>query len=264
VLRALRRCPPGKRIAFVGLPCQIAGVRKAQATNRRLRDVIGPCIGIFCARQFEFGGTKIVLRRFGRARGRVTRLRYRSGGWPGGIRYRAASGEESFIGHRAYYPAMFGPFFFTPLRCLTCTDQTAELADLSCGDAWLPEVMATDDIGSSVILTRSEEGEAALAAAGAAVVVEPLSPAEVGESQSFVAVKKNGTVGRMRLLRRLRRSVPSRGPLPPRSRRNMVAALVVLACARMTRFWAGRLLVRYAPVSLLHRFGRFVYRCAAR
>ncbi|GAG24705.1 unnamed protein product, partial [marine sediment metagenome] len=39
---------------------------------------------------------------------------------------------------------------------------TAEFADISLGDAWLPEVAEADKIGSSVLLARTEIGESFL------------------------------------------------------------------------------------------------------
>lgn len=39
-----------------------------------------------------------------------------------------------------------------------CPDHTGELADLSLGDAWLPELKG-QKLGESLILTRTEAGE---------------------------------------------------------------------------------------------------------
>ncbi len=48
--------------------------------------------------------------------------------------------------------------FFTPMRCTLCCDQLNDFADVSCGDAWFPELMA-DRVGTSVIVCRTRIGE---------------------------------------------------------------------------------------------------------
>ena len=42
-----------------------------------------------------------------------------------------------------------------------CTDAVCELADISFGDAWLPE-LSNDKIGTSLVISRSETGEEVL------------------------------------------------------------------------------------------------------
>jgi len=44
--------------------------------------------------------------------------------------------------------------YFVPFRCTLCTDQTAELADASFGDVWLPEYQQ-DKIGTSLCIVRN-------------------------------------------------------------------------------------------------------------
>jgi coenzyme F420 hydrogenase subunit beta len=49
--------------------------------------------------------------------------------------------------------------FFTPVRCTLCCDLANGLADISCGDAWLPEIVNADNIGTSLLISRSGRGE---------------------------------------------------------------------------------------------------------
>ena len=62
-----------------------------------------------------------------------------------------------------YWNNLFGLNFFTPARCLLCSDGICELADISFGDAWLPE-LSDDKIGKSIIVSKSEIGEQLLQA----------------------------------------------------------------------------------------------------
>lgn len=50
---------------------------------------------------------------------------------------------------------MWGTGFFKANACDFCDDVTTELADISLGDAWLPEYMK-DGLGNSIIITRSK------------------------------------------------------------------------------------------------------------
>lgn len=53
---------------------------------------------------------------------------------------------------------MWGTGYFKSNACDFCTDVTTELADISVGDAWLPEFVH-DGAGNSVVITRSELAE---------------------------------------------------------------------------------------------------------
>ena len=48
--------------------------------------------------------------------------------------------------------------FFLTYRCTLCDDGFNKFADVSCGDAWLPEYRM-DKLGTSIIITRNEIGE---------------------------------------------------------------------------------------------------------
>ena len=70
---------------------------------------------------------------------------------------------ELLIHEQDYWGSLFGLNFFTPTRCLLCSDSICELADISFGDAWLPE-LSDDKIGSPIIVSKSEIGEKLLQA----------------------------------------------------------------------------------------------------
>jgi hypothetical protein len=91
---------------------------------------------------------------------------------------------------------MFMAFIFATPYCLLCTDQTSEFADVSFGDAWLPEVMETDDAGESVIITRTPIGERLIreAVKRGALQVSELSADKVVASQRWPLYFKKGLV----------------------------------------------------------------------
>ena len=69
-------------------------------------------------------------------------------------------------------------------RCRTCIDATGELADISCGDAWL-EKYTKQNLGWSIVMTRSMKGEKILKDMinKQLMVVERISKEDVIESQ---------------------------------------------------------------------------------
>lgn len=206
------------RFAVVGLPCHIHGIRKAERVHKKLKKRIVLRIGLLCSRTANFFGTEFLLEKLGIIKEQVIELNYRGRGWPGYMSIRLRDGSNSSvpcIGWRAYWP-IFSSFFFTPIRCIMCPDHTNELADMSLGDAWLPELKG-DRLGESLILTRTKAGEdiLALASAEGAVSVRSVAPEKVKQSQAEpLKFKKNDLGARLTMLRSMGKEVPNFSPAP--------------------------------------------------
>ena len=130
------------RFAVVGLPCHIHGIRKAEQLNKQLKKKIVLKLGLLCSHTVDFEGTKFIINKMGFSEDEITSIAYRGAGWPGSMRIKTKSGVSSrlpLVGSWYAYWIVFSSFFFTPMRCTMCPDQAAELADISFGDAWLPE-----------------------------------------------------------------------------------------------------------------------------
>jgi len=143
------------RFAVIGLPCHLHGIRKAELIFNKLAKRIFLHIGLFCGHTTNFLGTQLILERMGVKT--CVELSYRGKGWPGGLYVKLKDGKEKTIPFKTYY-AMFSLNFFTPIRCLLCCDQTAELSDISFGDAWLPE-LKSEKKRASLVITRKKVGE---------------------------------------------------------------------------------------------------------
>jgi coenzyme F420 hydrogenase subunit beta len=144
------------KFAVVGLPCHLHGIRKAEQIYPTLKENILLHLGLFCAHAPNFWGIRTYLNRSKVKPEEVSRLRYRGEGWPGGVEVSKNDGSHVSMPHQDFY-RKYASDFFIPSRCLMCCDQTAELADLSFGDAWLPEYRS-DKIGRSILISRSETG----------------------------------------------------------------------------------------------------------
>jgi coenzyme F420 hydrogenase subunit beta len=145
------------KYAIVGLPCHIHGARKAENINGTLDDRLCLHLGLFCSHTVSFSGTNMLIAKLGTSISKIADLSYRTGGWPGFFSIRLENGIMKKIAHGKVW-AIFGSFFFVPPACFLCCDLTNELADISFGDAWLPELQGSEH-GYSLIITRSKKGE---------------------------------------------------------------------------------------------------------
>jgi coenzyme F420 hydrogenase subunit beta len=145
------------RYAVVGLPCHIQGIRKAEEINKVLREKISLHIGIFCANSVSFHGTEYILKKAKIEKSDVLTISYRGDGWPGYLKMKLKRKNDIYkIEYGIYSDNYF--LAFAPWRCKVCIDHTAELTDISCGDAWLPEFTKTCNAGTSVIICRTYQG----------------------------------------------------------------------------------------------------------
>ena len=206
------------RFAIVGLPCHIHGVRRAEMVSKELRDRITLHVGLFCSHTVNFTGTDFLLMRFGVRKNDVVKLDYRGKGLPGSMSIQLKDGRNLSVrfirGWKAYWN-VFSSFFFTPLRCMMCPDQSNELADVSVGDAWLPELKRAR-LGESVLVARTPIAEEMLALMKKrrVLLLRVVSPSKVKESQAFsLNFKKQHLAGRLSFLRMLGYITPDISPI---------------------------------------------------
>lgn len=154
-LREILNSKEEEKFAVVGLPCHIHGVRKAEQINKKLKEKIVLHLGIFCNHAPNFWGTRLLLQRLKVRENEVIELGYRGEGYPGSMKISQKSGEQLLLPD---YWGFVGSYFFYPARCLMCSDEICELADISFGDAWLPE-LSDEKIGTSIIISKNEIGE---------------------------------------------------------------------------------------------------------
>jgi coenzyme F420 hydrogenase subunit beta len=192
------------KYAVVGLPCHIHGLRKAEQLSRKLRERIIVHFGLFCSHNDSFLMTRYLLYRLRVEANDIARIDYRGKGWPGMLSIRLKTRSEMDRPYNEWIGLLHFFCVFTPSRCLLCCDGTAELADISFGDAWLPE-FREDRVGRSIIISRSLIGERFLqrAVSYSKVKLEKSSAGKVIESQGMMRFKKN-CVSVQSLISRLR------------------------------------------------------------
>ncbi len=201
------------KYAVVGLPCHLHGLRKAQVLNKRLREQIVLCLGIFCGNTISFLGTEYLLNQLGVRKEEIEKLDYRCDGWPGNLTiYLKGNRKKISIPYMKYHDNMFGSF--TPYRCTLCSDKLAELSDISFGDAWFPEFFV-DKLGKSLLIVRNKEANYILhkiMSLGMAelneITIDKLMQLQ-GGLEYFASWKKRKILCRLNIARFLGKRVPS-------------------------------------------------------
>lgn len=198
----------GGACVFIGKPCDIEGLRKAQAMRPLLDANVGVAIGIFCAGTPSTQGTIDLLHRHGVDPEQVEELRYRGRGWPGSFAVRLR-GDGRWRELATYAEAWGFLQKYRPYRCHLCPDGTSEFADISCGDPWYREI-AADEPGQSLVVVRSVRGREIVHAAMAAghVSLERVQPQVLHRSQKELQYKRGAIWGRLLTMKALGVAAP--------------------------------------------------------
>lgn len=197
------------RFAFVGLPCEIAGLEmlKAKLPDLSERHVLS--IGLFCGGVNTLDGIDYYLRSFDISMKEVRNIEYRYGDWPGKIRlWLKSTGEEKIIprirGNSRWkilrYVVAFQGYWMLK-RCRMCPDQISDFADISVGDPHLPRFRQAENQGVSAVVTRTHRGEDLMQSLieGGVVKEESLSRDELVTSQGYTLDNRRHVLAYLRV-----------------------------------------------------------------
>ena len=263
IIKQLKDTAKEEKFAFVGLPCHIHGVRKLQEKEEWIKKKIILTLGLFCSHGVTTLGTNLILDKFAKGIKNIDKFQYRGRGWPGGVHVKYKNGEEFNIPLHKYWPPFFAPYFFTPYRCLTCYDLTSEIADISLGDAWLKEIKEKDNIGTSIIIARSEFGEKILTniAQSKEIFLKEIPYYKVIEAQRGILKRKKIGVGsRLGLFKFLFKPVPKYDQTFKTSFKSYIGAVLTLVNAMISRTKVGIKILKFITPKLLKRYCSYVFR----
>ncbi|MBM09258.1 MAG: coenzyme F420 hydrogenase [Magnetovibrio sp.] len=242
---------PGK-LAFVGLPEQVAAIRMLQAAGYPAALKIVYVLGPYTGTNMYSGAIRAFLSGQGVSeKVPIESIRWRAGAWPGHLDVTTADGQ-SFKAEKFYYNYLI-PFYISR-NSQIIPDFTNELTDISVGDAWEP-ILEKQGIGHSVVIARTKEMHKILADLSYSNELY-LDPIPISKAFSMhghmLDFKKRGTFIRLASQEQRGDPVPDFGYIPqkiPYSRKLIES--IISAQFSIGRTNAARKVLHYIPVSVL-------------
>jgi coenzyme F420-reducing hydrogenase beta subunit len=154
----LVRSQPG-RYVFVGIPCFVKAIRRLCRVDPVFGASIRFTVGLVCGHLKSKSFADLFAWQAGITPGRLERIDFRVKRDEGDSQDYAVAvsgeGKQATRSHRTYFGTNWGYNFFRNSACDYCDDVFAEAADLSVGDAWLPEYR-NDPRGNSLVVVRHQ------------------------------------------------------------------------------------------------------------
>jgi coenzyme F420 hydrogenase subunit beta len=190
------------KLGMIGCPCHVHGLRKLQRSQKpkNITQSIKIVLGLFCASQMYFEGTRHLLGEYCGiySLDEIDAIDYRWGQWPGRFYVKTKAGQEILVDRHeyVYHHLLFG---WQRDRCSVCLDHCSELADISFGDFWAPE-MKPGDPGWTMVIARTDLGLAFLedAARDGHVVIEEFDLTKKTPSGAQLKKRRNPFLYRRR------------------------------------------------------------------
>jgi coenzyme F420 hydrogenase subunit beta len=245
-------------LAYVGLPEQVASIRKLQQSKHpsvsNIKYILGPYVGITMYQD----AIASYLRSNGyKGLEDIEELKYRDGEWPGYLRI-TTKDDKTLKAEKFYYNYLL-PFFITR-STLHSIDFSNEYTDISVGDAWNP-VYENIGKGFAVVIARTEKGISLLEelAEERKLIFEPKTVNEVMNMHGHMFdFKKRGSFIRMQFRKFFGKRVPEYGlkPLNLKPGRYLVEFFIsgiFLIC----RTRIAKKIIEWIPISILGKFFNF-------
>ena len=193
-------------LSYTGLPEQIASIRKLQILNHPSVKPINYILGFFYGETLGFSAIRSLLRAHGEKNvDQIKSLSFRAGEWPGHLRAELKNGKV--INVKKFHANYLSPSHITKYS-LYQVDYTAELADISSGDAWAP-IYEERGKGWSVVIARTQKGLELLEemTKNKVITLQEISEKELINMHSLgLDVKKRGAF--IRIEKRRKRGLP--------------------------------------------------------
>ena len=196
------------RVAIMATPCAIAGIRTIQreAPNYIKSDIVFT-VANFCGGFKSFKNIKRLAEIHKVDYYNLKEFRFRGDGQPGSLKFIDNNGKVASTA----YPKYVGLNGYSKMsRCFVCPDATGELADFSCGDAWIPRFQ-NDSHPWSMVICRNKEATELIKdmEKQGDVILKKVSKEEIIVSQRInLKSKKIRQKARMVVYKMLGRGVP--------------------------------------------------------
>ena len=237
--------------AIIGLPCHIAAFKRGEKLFPSLAKKIFIYLGLFCYHVNEFWYLDYFIKKTAKMKTEeVLEVSPRRNGWPGSIQIRSAR-EEKRIPYFSFWSSLQLSYLTSPTGCLFCSDHTNLMSDLSFGDAWLPSIMKTDTVGSSLVIARTKKGLSLLKEAedDRSIILREITINDLLESQRSIFYKKNFVSSARSLIQKKMNFSPKK-----------IVGLLPLMHANIARKSIARNLIYALPKNLLGKYTSILHR----
>ena len=207
-----RALESGRRIAFVGKPCDVATLRQMARLDPRIDQQVVITLSFFCAGIPSVAGAREVLGKMGVDPGQLAAFRYRGDGWPGFATATLRDGSTARMSYRDSWGGILSRH--VQKRCKLCPDGIGSFADLVCADAWHTDAEGYPSFeegeGTSLVIARTDVGARCLqeAEARGAVRTQPFDIRELEPMQPGQVRKRRFLLARLMAMRALLRWAP--------------------------------------------------------
>lgn len=167
----------------VGTPCQILAIKRYLANKKKENEDI-LFIGLFCDKTLNYNIYRYYDLKYGKSD--VFHFRDKDGnGWPGDTMLRV-DGKQTIIDKSI---RMSLKPYLQLNRCRYCFDKLNQLADISCGDCYVPGQESVE--GKSSVIVRTEKGRQAFEVCKDNIDCVQSSFAAIKESQKIMIKLEN-------------------------------------------------------------------------
>lgn len=173
--------------AFIGKPCDIAGIKNLVEVNPEYNNRIVFYIGIFCAGMPSLNGTKKMIK-FANTEEAPVSLKYRGDGWPGYFEVNYKNSPTFKLSYNESWRTVLSKY--VGFRCRICPDGIGLLADIVVGDSWSTKDGFADfeeRDGRSFVLIRTSKGDGLFedAVANSEIQSNPLELGMIKQMQQY-------------------------------------------------------------------------------
>lgn len=208
-----KRLDANGRFAFVGKPCDVAGLRQLARHDPRVNEKVPYMLAFMCAGVPSYRGTTALLKEMGVTdEADIATFRYRGDGWPGFATAELSDGRRFQMDYDTSWGSILNRHL--QFRCKICPDGIGEFADIVCADGWHCDdngnPLFDEQDGRSIVLTRTRKGEELVMEAidAGMLVTQPLSIDAIAQMQPFQARRKGMVLPRLAAMAAVRRKRP--------------------------------------------------------
>lgn len=152
-----------KRIAVVGLPCQIQAISNLEKINKNIANKVILKISILCGKTPTIHAYRYIAKVAGFEYENIRNVCNRGDGWPGNLKITYLNGE-----FKVPYKSLMsmGMLLSSPYLCnrgcLSCVDGVGLSADMVVCDAWTQKYTCQENDGWNFVLTKSDKADSLL------------------------------------------------------------------------------------------------------